>query len=407
LAGGVPGKQGRDMLRCDVVVIGAGPTGCYSACELARCGYDVLLVEEHQRVGEPQHCTGVIGLEAFRQFDLPRECVRVTMSRARFYSPAGEWIEVEAGEPQAVAVDRAELDRALAQRAVQAGVRLALGVRAVGLSSDDDGVSVRLDGQNGAGLVRARLCVAATGVAGALLQQAGLALRQQWMLGARVEVEANRLECTEIYFGRQTAPGGFAWAVPVGNGKARVGLLGRGTSAAQLRRFVSSRALAEKVSMNGDKIQCRPIPLGACRPSFGPSVMAVGDAAGQVKTTTGGGIYYGLMGAQAAVETACQAFSRGDFSRDFLSRYERRWIQRIGGEQRMGMVFRKIGSALPDSQIDALFRVLRVTGMSRRLAAGAHFDWHAGRTLMATAAGMAARAFGVNLLLGAKENDNG
>ena len=60
------------MLRCDVVVIGAGPTGCYSACELARAGYDVLLLEEHEQVGEPQHCTGVIGLEAFEEFDLPR-----------------------------------------------------------------------------------------------------------------------------------------------------------------------------------------------------------------------------------------------------------------------------------------------------------------------------------------------
>jgi len=392
------------MLHCDVVIIGAGPTGCYSACELARRGYDVLLVEEHERVGEPQHCTGVIGLEAFRRFDLPRECVRATMSRARLYSPGGEWIEVDAGEPRAVAVDRGGLDRALAQRAVHAGASLALGMRAIGLSTSDDGASVRLYGRNGFETVRARLCLAATGVAGALLQQAGLAQRQQWVLGARVEVESKHLECTEIHFGRRTAPGGFAWAVPVGGGKARVGLIGPGTSATQLRRLVNSGVLAEKVSMNGDKIQCRPIPLGACRPSFGPSVMAVGDAAGQVKTTTGGGIYYGLIGAQAAVETACQAFGRGDFSRDFLSRYEKRWIQRIGGEQRMGMAFRKIGSALPDGQIDALFRVLRVTGISNLLAQGADFDWHAGRTLLATVAGMAARAAGFNLLLGAREN---
>lgn len=389
-------------MRCDIAIIGAGPTGCYSAWELARLGYDVLLVEEHEQVGEPQHCTGVIGLEAFEKFDLPRDCIRASMSKARFYSPAGEWIEIVSGQPQAVIVDRAEFDRALAQRAVAAGAGLALGKKATALRCNEEGAAVCLEGESGGELVKARLCLAATGAANGLLQQAGLAQRQRWVLGARVEVDSNHLECIEIHFGRQNAPAGFAWVVPTGNGKARVGMLGPRCSAAQLRRFIGSDALADKVSMNGDKIQCRPIPLGPCRPSFGTSIMAIGDAAGQVKTTTGGGVYYGLLGAQAAVETADEAFRKGDFSARFLSRYERRWMKRIGGEQRVGMAFRKIGSALPDRQIDALFRLLKVTGMSRALSAGAQFDWHAGRTLVATIAGLAAQATGLHLLLKGK-----
>jgi len=48
----------------DVVVVGAGPTGCYAARQLARLGYEVLVLEEHTEIGEPVHCTGIISLEA-------------------------------------------------------------------------------------------------------------------------------------------------------------------------------------------------------------------------------------------------------------------------------------------------------------------------------------------------------
>ena len=379
-------------------MIGAGPIGCYTAWQLASRGYSVVVLEEHGSVGEPQHCTGVIGLEAFRRFDLPTDCIERKLSRARMYSPGGEWLDIDGREPRAVIVDRCAFDRELAARAEQAGAQVLLETRAYRLETGGEGLVVRARGNDGPLDVQARLCLAATGIAGRLLRDAGLATTAQYIYGARTEVKSKGLEQVEIYFGRSVVPGGFAWAVPSSNGTARVGMAGPPMVDALLKRFLRSGAAGERLVLNGEKVQCRPIPLRPFRPSFGHRILAVGDAAGQVKTTTGGGVFYGLLGAEVAVETACRAFERGDFSAAFLSRYEREWTRRIGSEQRIGLLFRRIGSMLSDRQIDAIFRTLRVTGLSARLARAAEFDWHARPTLLAMLVGTAARVAGLDLL---------
>jgi len=80
----------------DVVVVGAGPTGCYAARQLARLGYEVLVLEEHTEIGEPVHCTGIISLEACKRFDLDPTCVEQQLSSARFFSPGGDSFVVSA-----------------------------------------------------------------------------------------------------------------------------------------------------------------------------------------------------------------------------------------------------------------------------------------------------------------------
>src|SRR5262245_218782 len=52
----------------DVIVIGGGPGGLYSAFKLAGEGFDVHVFEEHDAVGMPVHCTGILGSEAFDQY---------------------------------------------------------------------------------------------------------------------------------------------------------------------------------------------------------------------------------------------------------------------------------------------------------------------------------------------------
>jgi digeranylgeranylglycerophospholipid reductase len=388
------------VLRCDVAVAGAGPIGCYCAWQLASRGFEVLVLEEHESVGLPQHCTGVIGLEAFRRFDLPESCIERTLSRASMFSPGGERLDIDGRSPQAAIVDRCAFDRELASRAEKAGAQVLLGTRADAFIPGEDGITVRaLDASGGVDL-RASLCLAATGIAGRLLTEAGLAASARYIHGARAEVKSNGLREVEIYFGRSVVPGGFAWAVPGTNGTARVGMAGPARVGSMLRHFLRTGPVSKKLLLNGEKVQCRPIPVAPFRPSFAERILAVGDAAGQVKTTTGGGVFYGLLGAEAAVATVGMAFDRGDFSAALLSRYESEWMKAIGAEQRAGLLFRRVGSMLSDRHIDAVFRTLRVTGLSTRLARAAHFDWHARPTLLALAMGTAARVAGLGLVRG-------
>jgi flavin-dependent dehydrogenase len=102
----------------------------------------------------------------------------------------------------------------------------------------------------------------------------------------------------------------------------------------------------------------------------------VGDAAGQTKPTTGGGLFYGLLCAQFAAETAILAFKRGDFSAGFLSRYEKRWKRRLGLELKVDFLFRRLFERLTDAELDACFRVVGSNGLLSKLSRKVHFDWH-------------------------------
>jgi flavin-dependent dehydrogenase len=120
------------------------------------------------------------------------------------------------------------------------------------------------------------------------------------------------------------------------------------------------------------------IPLSPIRRTYADRLVAVGDAAGQVKPTSGGGIYYGMLCAEAAAEVLAEALRRDDLSARFLSRYERAWRGRIGAEIRAGRLFRRIFERMTGEEIDAVFRVLASDGVLEEVAAEARFDWHRG-----------------------------
>ena len=139
------------MPKSDVVIVGGGPAGLYTGWKLAAAGHDVILFEEHPTVGEPAHCTGVLAREAFEDFGLDPEAVLNDLRTVRFYAPSGDTIEYATRTVEAVVIDRPLFDRALADRAAGAGVR----VTAVsGVHVDRDGVTVRA----AATVARADLC---------------------------------------------------------------------------------------------------------------------------------------------------------------------------------------------------------------------------------------------------------
>jgi len=360
----------------DVVVVGAGPTGCYAARELARLGYEVVVLEEHAEIGEPVHCTGIVGLEACRRFHIDPSCIESYLSSALFFSPKGQCFRVAAPEAQAAVVDRSRFDRLLGQQAISYGASFLLGTRVhrVVVDADRARVSGTVLGETIA--FQSSLVIVATGADDAITQQLGLARRPGPMIaGAQLIAQTAQLDEVEIHFGRAVAPNGFAWAVP-GNGHGcRVGLVCQGRARPLLRRFVTSLERRGAIRRNGAPMRCRAVPSGPRTPSFGDRTLVIGDAAGQVKVTTSGGIYYGLLGAEAAVRSADAALRNGDLTRQTLQRYEGRWLSRLAGEQRTGRFLRKMQSALSDGDMEALFWLARRTGLPRLLSR-LPFDWH-------------------------------
>jgi geranylgeranyl reductase family protein len=368
----------------DVVIVGAGPIGCYCARELAEGGHRVLVVEEHGEVGLPVHCTGIIGVEAYRRFRLPEECIQAPLRAARLFSPLGTCLEIGSPEVQAWVVDRRRFDQALAKRALVAGASFLLSTRVERLERRADRVLIRAQSKGEAWEIEARLCILATGTDEELARQAGLGAGPPVHFGAQTELPVSDLAQVEVYFGRRIAPGGFAWAVPTGNGKAKVGLLTSSCPRSRLRKVITEGPLAGRTcGENGLQVQCRALPSRARRSCYSRGVLAVGDAAGHVKTTTGGGIFYGLLGAKAAVGAAGRALESSDPPEELFSGYQDYCLRVLGREQALGGLFRKLAASLTDHQLDAVFRAVRRLGLPGRIAESVRFDWHASDTMAA------------------------
>src|SRR5262249_17282243 len=110
-------RSGMTTPDVDVLVIGAGPGGLYAARCLARGGHRVLVCEEHDRIGDPVHCTGIIAADSFTEFDLPSDATLNTLSRVEFFSPSGLSIAYNSRKSEATVIDRGAFDRGLAARA--------------------------------------------------------------------------------------------------------------------------------------------------------------------------------------------------------------------------------------------------------------------------------------------------
>jgi geranylgeranyl reductase family protein len=360
---------------CDVVVVGGGPAGLIAARELAAGGFSVTVLEEHETIGAPVHCTGVLGLDAFDELTLPRRAILATAHAARFISPNGSSLVIGEESVRAAVVDRATFDRELAGAATRAGARISTGVRVASLQRTPEAVTAR----TGDGDVRARAAVVACGASYRFNRAIGLGVPRVLVHSAQLEVPFPPLDHVQVHFGRRVAPGGYAWLVPFvrdGETFARVGLLCDRDAGGRFRAFADSLRAAHDLRVPWPAPRLKAMPLGPVARTWTDRVVVVGDAAGLVKPTTGGGIYYGLLTGHLAARVLVDALRSNTLTGRSLKPYEDQWRARLGPEIRAGLAFRGAASKLSDSAIDRLMDLARVDGIVPLLKQKADFNWH-------------------------------
>lgn len=348
--------------KADVIVVGGGPCGSFSAFTAARLGADVVVLEEHREIGVPSHCAGHVSLRGLQRLGLrlPQEVVENQIKGAVFYSPSGCEFKVSFASPVTCVLDRALFDKYLAELAEEAGVRYSLGARVDSLVWDAGfvkGVSVKGD------LFESHVVIDSEGCSSVLLKKAGLDTLDKSMVVNGVEGIADRVknvnqDTVEVYLGRKYASGLFAWIIPRRDGSAKVGLATKlGNPRKCLEYFVNHNPAAKeklKLSRMGN-ISYHPIPLGGpIAKTYYNGLLVVGDAASQVKPTTGGGVVMGLNCAKIAGETAYQAVHNGDFSENFLSLYQQRWRRAIGFDMAVMRQIRLMLNRLSDDKLDKI-----------------------------------------------------
>jgi geranylgeranyl reductase family protein len=360
----------------DVAIIGGGPAGLYAGARLAAKGFHITLLEEHAAVGEPVHCTGVLAAEAFDEFGLSRRSLLNVLTTARFWSPAGHQVSYSSGRVEAVVVDRRMFDQDLSDKAKQAGVEVRESARALSLRIDGEGVTVG----TAAGDVRARVAILACGANYSLHRQVGLGMPRMFLHTAQVELPARHLGDVELHFGSEIAPKGFGWVVPVVRGAqhcARLGVMCESDGPRYFERLAAR--IGRRWGVDATSIR-RPrqkiLPLAPLSRTYGDRLLAIGDAAGLVKPTTGGGIYYSLVSAALAAGVVADALSRDDLSARRLAPYERGWRERLSAEFQAQLRLRHVAHRMNDADIEALFELARTDGVMPIVRRTAAFNRH-------------------------------
>ena len=312
--------------RCDVIVVGAGPAGSTTARYAAKAGLDVLLIDKRRVIGVPVCCgefnaspevlastlPNAPGLDEL--FPIDSQLIRREIREAVAVSPGGREYEFEL---PGYTLDRDAFDRHLADAAVREGAVLSPDTKFLGREGRQVTTS--------RGDVEARVVVAADGPLSRVCRSAGMERSAVLAPAITCRVDGEFGDRLQFFFGNRIAPGGYAWIFPK-RGCANVGLgvQKRGTPVpVLLRTFLARMGFAGRDVMAGFVPVSGPIQV-----TVRENVLAVGDAAGHVVASNGGGIATAMICGRLAGLAAARHLLRGEP----LVAYEREWRSAIGQE---------------------------------------------------------------------------
>jgi len=333
----------------DVAIVGAGPAGSTTARILAKRGLKTVMIDRRSEIGIPIHCGELLPtppelLDIFPRSkrlrhlgNVPKEFVTNKTSRTQLISPKGHAVEFKFGTN---IIDRTKYDQYLANQAIDAGAETYL-QSTVRNRSQMNGLKIK--SKSGPNQIDARIVVGADGPSSIISKTLGNSYSDTDRdLSPSINFTMSGVECdddvVQMFFGRNIAPGGYTWIIPKGNSMANVGFGIRrcistpGTSLlTYLKHFIAKNKIAAP-QLKRAKVVSR---VGAIIPVAGPvpitsseNAVLVGDAAGHIMASNGGGVPTALAGGSIAGNVIA-AHLNGGLP---LNVYDRLWKYEFGKE---------------------------------------------------------------------------
>jgi digeranylgeranylglycerophospholipid reductase len=350
------------LLDFDAVVVGAGSTGLWASIAAARNGARTLLIERKNRIGDGLACAEGVGAKGIGQFlDLKQEWIGARINGAKLFSPGGECIEIESPGCGYV-LNKDRFLHGLSVMAANEGVEIWLVSEVRSVASVDSGdLEVDVGGYCRKRSVRCGAVIAADGIESRIGRKAGI--RDAFGAGevfscaqyTVAPIDADP-DIVEFHFGRETAPGGYAWVFPKGDSVANIGI---GVTFEKshdlnpsdyLARFKSRRSPRSKIL----GFVVGGVPFGKSRlKSSGGGVFLAGDAAGIADPISGAGIVPGMESAEISGRFA------SDYARD-RSRartVEREFARNLRSkfkDRRLRLAVRKVLSNMDDEDLSRM-----------------------------------------------------
>jgi len=362
----------------NTIIIGAGPVGSYLAGKLAQLGYKVLVLDKKSAAGQDICCTGIISKDCFNLLPIDINLIKRPVRSARFVAPSGKSLKLSRSDDVAYIIDRVALEQVLADHAQASSVRYLFESDVIDIQSSRGCLQVTANCRGHKTLFEAETAVITTGFGSPLPARLGLGEISKFVIGAQAEVSITDIDDIEIYFDRSLDPGGFSWLVPTGDNRGLVGQLTNRQPKRYFKKLLSALKTQGKIDSTEVIPAYRAIPLQSLPKTYSDRLLVVGEAAGQVKPTTGGGIYYGLVCADIAADTLHRAFQVDEFSGSRLASYEKIWRARLGKELKVGYWAHRIYHMLDNRQIEGLHNFISHNGIPQFIAEldDFPFDWH-------------------------------
>ena len=298
----------------DVAVVGGSSTGLIAARELSRLGLKVCLLEEHE-IGEVV-CSGLISVNGLKELDIKPENVENVIRGVRLISPSNIEIFAHSNVDRAFVVDRSLFDKQIADESLSYGAKIFENFRVKEIVFKEDCVIIN-------NKLKARIVLGCDGLKSIVARKCSLPLPKKIVASAKIvfdKIKKDFLEdVAEIYF-RSYAKGFFAWILPRG-GSVEVGIGVRKTNLkSALKKFLNEHGLELK------SFQAGAFPVDLSLDTCSYRAMLVGNSAGQVKASTGGGVITGGICAKIASKACVESLEYERFDKNFYKeKYENLW----------------------------------------------------------------------------------
>ena len=311
----------------DVIIVGAGPVGGRAATLLSGNGLKVLMLEEHEEIGRPFQCAGLVTPSAMDVVE-GYHTVLEEVDGALIHGPSGTLVPVGTeGTLRTYVVCRKRFDQYVVQQGMQAGAELWLNSVPIQASTSSSGVQLTVRRNDAEIDLTCKLLIGADGAHSWTRRTFKKGKPKELMIGFQTEVVGyqGRDRWLEMYSGSSIAPGFFAWGIPSGFGTHRIGLWStadrlNGRSIESCYQDLMDHPLWKDRFENTSEIAryCGPVPSGMVRKPVKDRVLLLGDAAGMAKPTTGGGIGPGFHQIQCIHQALTKAIETNSLSEQDL-----------------------------------------------------------------------------------------
>ena len=347
----------------DVVIAGGSVAGLICAREIASNNHSVLVIEEDYEIGTPEHCGGLVSTAGLEELGIVpfRKTFDHLIESAEIYAPNGNSFSINSKKQKVAEISRRELDKQIAHQAQKNGATIK--VRTSFQELTDKGV------RTSEGEIECQIFVDARGVSSLIHKD-----RTGILLSAQYEIYADWIKKgkVQVFFDQEKYPGFFAWIIPSDQGKGKIGVAGKGINVVEaIEKFLCTMGNYSTIR----KIYAPIWIKGPIDKFIDGKIVIVGDAAGQAKPTTAGGIYSSGMGGLYAGQAISKFLESKDMSD--LEEYQKKWTEKFGKEFEKQLFARKILERLDNNTINKLFESI-TPEITKEISEKEDFDFHTG-----------------------------